>query len=202
MNKYLANIIIVNFSFKISPRILNLVKNWCTYLCKEFSGLPWGFLGQPAPLPVETHTLVQGCGFPRGLAKPPGLQTHHGLTSHITMTSCHSGFSSTTTTTVAPHHHFQLPPNEQVTQHVQQSPTTVRIEGKGREKTMQGLKMSGVFFLKSLFLFTTGHNHPQKPIHDNQKAAIMRMGPNDARRVVWAISECFFFFSHFFTTNY
>ena len=33
---------------------------------RECGGLPWGFSGQPAPLPVETHTLVQGCGFPGG----------------------------------------------------------------------------------------------------------------------------------------
>ena len=38
-------------------------------LVRECGGQPWGFPGQPAPLPVETHTLVQGCGFPGGFPR-------------------------------------------------------------------------------------------------------------------------------------
>ena len=49
---------------------------------REFGGLPWVFLGQPGPLPVETHTLVQGCGFPRGLAKPPGSNLSQAYITH------------------------------------------------------------------------------------------------------------------------
>ena len=60
------------------------------------------FWGQPAPLPMETHTLVQGCGFPLGLTKPLGSQTHHRLRSHIIMILCHPGFLSSTTQWLPP----------------------------------------------------------------------------------------------------
>ena len=46
-------------------------------------GIPWGFPGQPAPVPVETRTRVHGCGFLHvrvmGLVKPTGSQTRTGL---------------------------------------------------------------------------------------------------------------------------
>ena len=45
--------------------------------CRECNGLPWGFPGQPAPVPVETHTC--GCVRVMGLVKPRGSQTHRGL---------------------------------------------------------------------------------------------------------------------------
>jgi hypothetical protein len=32
-------------------------------LARECHGLPWGFPGQPAPVPMRTHTHVHGCGF-------------------------------------------------------------------------------------------------------------------------------------------
>ena len=32
---------------------------------RECDGQPWGFLGQPAPAPVKTHTRLYGCGFLR-----------------------------------------------------------------------------------------------------------------------------------------
>ena len=32
-------------------------------LIRECHGLPWGFPGQPAPIPVKTHTRIHGCGF-------------------------------------------------------------------------------------------------------------------------------------------
>ena len=52
-------------------------------VCRECDRLPWGFPGQPAPVPVETHTRSHGCGFSRvqvmGLVKPRGSQTPRGL---------------------------------------------------------------------------------------------------------------------------
>jgi hypothetical protein len=43
---------------------------------RECRGLPWGFPGQPAPVPVETRTRSHGCGFLRvrvaGIMKPTG----------------------------------------------------------------------------------------------------------------------------------
>ena len=46
---------------------------------RECHGLPWGFPGQPAPVPMETCTRERGCGFPQvrvmGLIKPTGSQS-------------------------------------------------------------------------------------------------------------------------------
>ena len=46
--------------------------------CREWRGLPWGFPGQPAPVPVETRTRERGCGFSQvrvmSLIKPMGSQ--------------------------------------------------------------------------------------------------------------------------------
>ena len=43
---------------------------------KDCSGLPWGFSGQPALMPVRTRTRSHGCGFLRsrvvGFVKPMG----------------------------------------------------------------------------------------------------------------------------------
>ena len=45
-------------------------------MARECDGEPWGFSGEPAPVPAETHTRDCGCGFfagiPVGLAKPEG----------------------------------------------------------------------------------------------------------------------------------
>src|ERR1700678_332326 len=30
---------------------------------REWHGLPWGFSGQPVPVPIRTHTRTQGSGF-------------------------------------------------------------------------------------------------------------------------------------------
>ena len=33
---------------------------------REYNGQPWGFFGQPAPVPGKTRTRSHGCGFPMG----------------------------------------------------------------------------------------------------------------------------------------
>jgi hypothetical protein len=33
---------------------------------RECDGLPWGFPGEPAPIPAKTRTRSHGCGFPVG----------------------------------------------------------------------------------------------------------------------------------------
>ena len=109
------------------------------------------FWGQPAPLPMETHTLVQGCGFPLGLTKPLGSQTHHRLRSHIIMILCHPGFLSSTTQ--------WLPPLPAATKWTSNS-TCLTITNYSRNwqqrqrKDDAGLKMSGVcvFFVLCSFL--------------------------------------------------
>ncbi len=40
-------------------------------IIRECHGQPWGFPGQPAPIPVKTRTRMQGYGFPAG--NPEGL---------------------------------------------------------------------------------------------------------------------------------
>jgi hypothetical protein len=33
---------------------------------REYDRQPWGFFGQPAPVPRKTRTRSYGCGFPMG----------------------------------------------------------------------------------------------------------------------------------------
>jgi hypothetical protein len=35
-------------------------------IIREYDGQPWGFFGQPAPVPGKTRTRSHGCGFPMG----------------------------------------------------------------------------------------------------------------------------------------
>ena len=50
---------------------------------RECDGQPWGFPGQPAPVPVKTRTCVHGYGFSRvrvmGFFKPVGPNPVYGL---------------------------------------------------------------------------------------------------------------------------
>ena len=49
-------------SYHLSVNVcLNLILRDDTH--RDCHGLPWGFPGQPAPVPQETRTRSQGCGF-------------------------------------------------------------------------------------------------------------------------------------------
>ena len=53
------------------------------WIYKECNRLPWGFPGQPTPVPVKTCTCVHGCRLSwvwvMGFIIPTGTQTHMGL---------------------------------------------------------------------------------------------------------------------------
>ena len=52
-----GNIVLVWHGVLIQEAKANLLS------IRDCHGLPWGFPGQPAPVPAETHAHSHGCGF-------------------------------------------------------------------------------------------------------------------------------------------
>jgi hypothetical protein len=82
-NRYIHNFCLYIFIKDVGHADSNLWNAYINAIFRECDRQPWGFPGQPAPVPAKTHTRIHGCGFLRvrvvGFLNPVGSHSHTGV---------------------------------------------------------------------------------------------------------------------------